>query len=178
MGLLERFRVHTTAGESRARFHRTLGSAQLLTVGRDMVPLELGVTVGAVTGSPAPFERFSIGGIAAPIGDSAALSQRYELPMFPTALATGTGLAAWRIAMPSPGWTLFVEGASVASGAVLDVGDFTTWHRAAGVELRVDVPPIPVVYTPALQARGGLALTLDEPFRRRFRAYLSMRMLP
>ena len=177
-GLLERFRVHTTSGESRGAFQRTVGSIELATVGSDLVPIEVGATVGAITGNPLPFEHFAIGGIAPPVGDSSLLSQRYYLPMLPTAIATGTGLVAWRAALPSAGWTLYFEGASAVTADVLDIKNFTRWHRALGVEVRVTLPPVPVLYTPGVQARAGVAYTLDVPYRRTARGYLSMRMEP
>ena len=177
-GLLERLRVHSTRGDSRGAFQRTIGSVELATLGRDMVPLELSATVGGITGSPSPFELFTIGGISSPVGDSSLLSQRHSMPMFPTGVATGTGLMAWRVALPSAGWTLFYEGASAVSGPVLDVKNFTQWHRAVGTELLLRLPPVPVLYTPALDARAGLAYTLDAPFGRKVRGYLAMRLLP
>ncbi|MEX2177812.1 MAG: hypothetical protein WD801_03820 [Gemmatimonadaceae bacterium] len=177
-GLLERVRAHVTHGDTRGRYTRTLGSVEVVTVGQQMMPLELGVTFGRITGSPAPFELFTVGGITSPLADSSLLSQRHAMPMLPTGIATGNALLAWRVALPSTTWTLFYEGASAVTASAAAPTDFARWHRAVGTEVRFAMPPVPVVFTPRLSARAGIAYTLDDPFRRKVRAYLSMRMEP
>lgn len=172
--LVERLRAHATQGHTQAPYQRAIGSVELETAGPDLFPLQLRGTFGRVVGSPHPYERFTIGGTATPIGDSSAMSQRFPMPVYPTAVATGNVLMAWRVSLPSPAWTAFFEGASAGDS----VFGRLRWHRATGLELNVDVPPIPVVATPRVRARFGAAYVLDAPFARRVRGYLSMQLEP
>ena len=86
----------------------------------------------------------------------------------------GNRLFAWRVALPSDTWTMFYEGASTAT----DVYAFRKWNRALGFDMQYMLPPVPVAFTPRIYSRGGIAYTLDEPFRRRIRVFLEMRMEP
>lgn len=173
-GLRERLRLHATQGSTRSSYRRAVVSAEVATAGRDLFPIELGATYGRLAGSPHPFEQFAVGGVTAPVADSSLMSQRFAMPMFPTATALGPALLAWRIALPSPAWTLFYEGASTSE----DGDDFRRWHRAAGAELRFNFPPVPVAFTPRLYSRVGAAYLLDAPFRNEVRGFLEMRMEP
>jgi hypothetical protein len=102
------------------------------------------------------------------------MSQRYSMPMFPTGVATGDALLAWRVALPTSGWTMFYEGASTST----DANVFRKWNRALGLDMRYMLPPVPVAFSPRVQSRGGIAYTLDEPFRKKVRVFLEMRFDP
>lgn len=173
-GLFERIRVHASQGQTRAAYHRALVSLELETSGRDAFPVALSATAGRLQGAPHPFELFTVGGVPSPITDSSLLSQRYGMPMFPTGVAMGNRLLAWRVALPSSTWTLFYEGASTAT----DIYAFRKWNRALGLDMKYMLPPAPVAFAPRVYSRGGIAYTLDEPFRRRVRVFLEMRMEP
>ena len=173
-GVVERFRVHAAEGQTRARYRRAVGSFEVETVGRDAFPIEFGATFGRMFGAPHPFELFSIGGGASPVSDSSLLAQRYGMPMFPTGIAVGSNLLAWRVALPTSTWTLFFEGASATTGVV----DFRRWHRAVGLDLSYMLAPVPVAFAPRVYSRGGIAYTLEEPFRKKVRLFLEMRMEP
>lgn len=174
MGAIERLRIHATQGRTRADFVRLVGSVELETTGRDAFPLELGVTVGRITGNPHPFDLFTVGGVASPVGDSSLLSQRFALPVFPTGVSTGKALAAWRAALPGRLWTLFYTGVSAAP----DIDQIRLWQRAVGVETKYVLPVVPVAYAPRIESRGGVGYTLDAPFRHRVRVYLEMQVQP
>jgi hypothetical protein len=173
-GILERLRVHSSQGHSGAPYQRLRGALEVVTTGRDMMPLELGVTYGRMVGSPHVFERFAVGGVASPVGDSSLLSQRYAMPMLPTAIDTGSTLFGWRVALPSSAWTMYFEGVSTSSDAYI----FRKWNRAVGIDMTYSFPPVPVAFTPRFQARTGVGYTLDAPFRKKVRAFLEMRMEP
>jgi len=172
-GLVERLRVHGAYGETRETFHRALASLEIATTGRDMLPLQVKATVGRLVGTPHPFEQFTIGGSASPVMDSSLLRQRYSMPTYPTAVATGNSLLAWRAAVPGV-WTLFYESASAAE----DIDSHRQWSRAVGMETRFLFPLTPVAFLPRVQMRGGAAYTLDAPFRKRVRAYFEMQVEP
>jgi len=92
----------------------------------------------------------------------------------PTGIAVGRALLAWRVAFPTSTWTWFYEGASATSALYA----FREWNRAVGVDIRYALPIVPVAFAPRIEGRGGIAYTLDDPFRRRVRVFLEMRMDP
>jgi hypothetical protein len=96
------------------------------------------------------------------------------MPMFPTGIAVGTGMVAWRAALPSSFWTLFYEGASVTPTGFAD----RRWNRAVGLELRYSMPPVPAAFAPRIDIRGGGAYLLDAPFRKQVRFFVEMRVEP
>jgi len=173
-GLVERLRFHSSQGQLRAAYRRSLASIEIETTGRDVFPLELRTTVGQIDGTPHPFERFTIGGAASNVSDSSIVAQRYAMPMFPTAIAMGNRLLGWRVALPTSTWTLFFEGASAA----VDAYNFRAWNRVIGVDLQYMLAPVPVAFAPRIYSRGGAGYTLDDPFRHKVRFFLEMRVEP
>lgn len=173
-GLVERLRLHVSRGRTRGDYSRIVGSLDILTTGRDAIPLELSATIGTTRGTPHPFDMFTIGGAAQPSGDSSIMSQRYSLPMFPTGIARGKAFLGWRAALPGSRWTLFYTGASIAPG----LDEFRQWVRAIGAEMRYGLPPVPAAFAPRFSSRGGVAYTLDQPYRRSVRLYLEMQVQP
>jgi Tol biopolymer transport system component len=173
-GLTERLRVHLTEGHTHGTYTRALASLELATTGRDAMPLHLAVTIGRLIGSPHVFEQFAIGGAASPLADSSLTSQRYYLPMFPTAVARDKALLAWRATLPANPWTIFYEGASAAA----NLYGVKNWNRAVGLESRFLLPATPVAFVPRIQMRGGAAYTLDAPFRKKLRGFFEMTVQP
>lgn len=173
-GLAEHMRVHVTQGRTRDDYVRVVTAVDVQTVGRDALPLELNATLGKMSGKPHPFDSFTVGGASWPLGDSSLFSQRYTFPLLPTGIARGLALFAWRVALPSPTWTLFYEGAATAD----DVDRIRKWNRAIGAEMRYALPPVPPAFSPRIESRGGVGYTLDDPFRRRLRVFLEMQVQP
>ena len=106
--------------------------------------------------------------------DSSLLSQRFSMPALPTAIALGRSLLAWRVELPSSFWTPFYEAAAVSE----TISKASDWQRVIGVETRYNFGPVPVAFTPRVQARGGVGYTLSDPFRKRVRVFLEMRVEP
>jgi hypothetical protein len=175
-GLFASVRLHATHGETRAEYQRMLGRIEVGTAGSEALPLKLSATLGRISGTPHPYELFTVGGMLTPVADSSLMSQRYSMPMFPTAIATGRALFAWRASMPFTGGALFYEGAS--TGADVKMEEFSKWNRAVGAELRLTLPPVPVAFAPSLQSLAGIAYTLDEPFKKKTQVYFEIRMEP
>jgi hypothetical protein len=138
-----------------------------------MIPLEFRATAGRMLGNAHPFEQFTVGGGAIAVMDTSVLAQRYRMPMFPTGVAAGPALLAWRASIPGA-ITLFYEGASTAS----DYSSHRQWHRALGMDTRYEFPGMPVAFLPRASARGGAAYLLDAPFRKKVRVFLEMRLEP
>ncbi len=174
IGLRETVRLHFSYGDSDGEFRRGLASLDVATVGRDALPFSFSVTAGRMSGAAHAFEGFSIGGGISPVMDSSIMRQRHTMAMLPTAVAVGRSLLAWRAAIPSGQWTLFYESAAVAP----TLATLTDWQRVVGVETRYAFGPVPVAFSPRLQARGGVGYSFSEPFRKRVRAYLEMRVEP
>lgn len=173
-GLSETLRLHFSHGNSDGEFRRGVASVRIATVGRDAIPFAVSATAGRVIGSPHPFEMFAVGGGVSPVMDSSLMSQRFSMPALPTAIALGRSLLAWRLELPSNFWTVFYEAAAV-SETLSAVND---WQRVVGIETRYNFGPVPVAFTPRVQARGGVGYTLSDPFRKRVRAFLEMRVEP
>lgn len=173
-GIATQWHAHLSHGKSVQSFRRLVGGARIATVGRDMIPLELEAAVGRVSGNPHPYERFAIGGIKSPVGDSSLLTQRYAMPAFPSGVATGAALVAWRAALPGGFWTPFYESAGVAA----EITGVKRWNRAVGVEARYAFGPMPPAFIPRVDLRAGGAYTLSEPLRKRARVFLEMRIEP
>lgn len=173
-GLTERLRVHATQGNTGGSFTRGLAALEIASAGRDVLPVQLFVSAGLLTGSPLAFEHFVVGGAAPPLADSALVSQRYFMPMFPTGVAQNKALLAWRAALPAYPWTAFFEGAAVGP----NLNDLGGWNRAVGVDSRFVLPLTPVAFAPRIEIRGGAAYTLDAPFRKRVRGFFEMKVEP
>ena len=171
-----RLRGHLTEGQTRTRYRRLRASLEFETTGRDAFPIQFSGTFAHMMagGAPHPFELLTIGGASSPVADSSLFSQRYSMPMFPTGIGVGRSLLAWRVALPTSTWTWFYEGASVTDSLVT----FREWNRAVGVDMEYGLPPIPVGFAPRVYARGGVAYTLDQPFRKKLRFFLEMRVEP
>ena len=173
-GVTQTLRLHFSQGDSDGEFRRGVASLRFATVGTDAIPFAFTATAGRVLGDPHPFEMFAVGGGVSPVVDSSLLSQRYTMPALPTAIAMERSLLAWRVELPSSIGTLFYESAAVSP----TISTLNDWQRVVGVETRYNFGPVPVAFTPRLQARGGVGYTLSDPFRKRVRAFLEMRVEP
>jgi len=65
------------------------------------------------------------------------------------------------------------------SGSTTQSGHaFDAWHRVVGVEWTQSVGPIALAGTPAARGQIGIGESLDAPFRRKLRAYVSLVLNP
>jgi hypothetical protein len=55
---------------------------------------------------------------------------------------------------------------------------FANWNRVLGLEWSQSVPAIPAAGTPPARGQFGIGESLDAPFRRRVRAYVSLILSP
>lgn len=164
---VERLTLHgdlgRTLGDGWARGLGTIG----LEVRRSGHGLAGQFTLGRVSPSALPFEQFAVGGLEPPLFDAALLSQRVAVPIYPLDIAAGSTLGAYRVTLTSGVLQPFYLGVSA--------GDrLTRWHRAIGLDAHVAAVSIPFVALPAVQLDGGLAYSIDAPFRRKTRGYLSV----
>ncbi len=142
---------------------------------RGVVELELRTGHGALgiaasgvygdAGRDAPvFEQFVIGGLRPPLTERGVLSQRREAPALPFGVASGRRLAGYRVALLAEGLQPFY--ADMRAGERL-----TTRHRVVGLERGAGANGVPIIGIPGLEVSGGVAYSLDEPFRDKLRVY-------
>lgn len=130
-------------------------------------------TAGTVRGG-APFERFVVGGAEPSFVGPATVDQWIAMPALPYGMLRGRRFASARASL----------GGDVLSpyywiGTASDTGrSLARWKRVVGVEGRVEVPPVPILRLPGTSAILGVGYSLDEPWRKTTRAYLSLRYRP
>ena len=131
-------------------------------------------TYGATSANAAPFEQFAIGGGRSPLVGQTVMNQRISMPALPTGISIGTSLLAYRVGVSvAPlSWYLW-SGSTSRPGESFDV-----WNRVIGVEWTQSVAPIALAGTPAARAQIGIGESLDAPFRRKLRAYVSLVLNP
>jgi hypothetical protein len=146
-------------------------AALVFGTGSGAAPLAtLAVAYGTVGGSATDRERFVIGGIASPLLDSLYDARRVDAPAYPVASRIGNSFATYRIGAPLAPFELFYSGAST--------DQFRTAARSYGAELRLAIPEIAALGTPAVDAVSGLARAVDEPVKGAWRYYLSVTVRP
>ncbi|HEX6631992.1 MAG TPA: hypothetical protein VF048_12915, partial [Gemmatimonadaceae bacterium] len=113
------------------------------------------------------YERFAVGGQQPPLTPPGVLDQRWSMPALPPAVAAGRRLLAYRGETDVLGLTAYFAAAGAGER-------WRAPHRVVGVERELALPAISFVAVPGVRVLGGVARSLDEPFRRRTRAYLSV----
>ncbi|HEU4630577.1 MAG TPA: hypothetical protein VFS08_12580 [Gemmatimonadaceae bacterium] len=129
--------------------------------------LRASAAVGVVSADAPTFERFAVGGQRPPLGPPQLLDQRWSVPTLPPAVAVGRRLLGYRGETDLLGLTAYVAAAGAGER-------WRAPHRVVGIERELALPAIAFVAVPAVRILGGVARSLDEPFRHRTRAYLSV----
>jgi hypothetical protein len=155
-------------------FTRGVVAATLSTSGEALIPIAATASYGR-TGLSAPiFEQFSIGGMPSPLIDRALLGQRFPMPALPSGISINSSAFAYRVALNARPLGLYLYSASTAPAGQR----FAVWNRVIGADLSTSVPAIAVAGTPAARAQIGVGESLDAPFRKRVRAYVSLVLDP
>jgi hypothetical protein len=112
------------------------------------------------------YEEFVVGGSSSPFFDRALLSQRIALPAVPVGYARGSEVTMLRASL---------GGFALSPYALwLRAGDQPgRWQRLLGLEREWDFESFAVARLPGARFRVGVGHSLDEPFRRKTRVYLS-----
>jgi hypothetical protein len=156
------------------RFFRGVATAGLFSAGTTAMPIGLSMTYGRTNRDAGPFERFALGGGPSTLIDGALLSQRLSMPVLPAGVSTGSAVLAYRAVATSQPMSLYWWAGSTTNGAER----FAMWNRVIGVEWSQSVPAIPAAGTPPARAQLGIGESLDAPFRRRVRAYMTLILSP
>jgi len=173
--LSESLAANIAAGQSfGTRFSRGIASASIATSGSALLPLAAAASYGR-TGTNTPvFEQFSLGGAASPLVDRALLAQRLVMPALPSGISIGSSAFTYRVTLDTRPVALYLYSGSTAPAG----RRFATWNRVIGADWSASVPAIAVAGTPAAQAQIGAGESLDAPFRKRLRAYVSLVLEP
>jgi hypothetical protein len=153
-GRLERGR---TGGASWSRWRASLG----LGLERGDDALRLAWSRGASRDVAAAFDRFQVGGAVRSLLPVEAEGAVVSVPALPSAYLLGDEEEAQRVELdlsllPAP---LVFERHRVWN----EGEDRGGWLELAGVELRRDLAPMPIVGLPALRATAGAAYVLEDP---------------
>ena len=157
------------AGAARA-FTRTLTSIGLA-AGESERALRVEGLAGYTNRDAAPFEQFAVGGTSPAFVDDATLTQWVPMPALPFGALRSHRIAAYRVSLGSAALSSYYWGGSAG-------GEFDRWMRVVGAEGRVGLPTLPLLRLPAAEAMAGVGYSLDDPWRKRLRAYLTLRYRP
>ncbi|MGH7663624.1 MAG: TolB family protein [Gemmatimonadaceae bacterium] len=122
---------------------------------------------GGLTPDDVPvFERFVVGGTPAPLVDRAILTQRVEVPAVPLGVLSGRSIVTGRVSLAGGLlhpylWVARMDGEG-------------SWYRVIGSEARFRFPALPTFRLPGAEIVAGIGQSLDEPFRKRVRGYISI----
>jgi hypothetical protein len=86
-------------------------------------------------------------------------------------VSAGRRFLSWRAETDLLGLTAFYQGVGASAR-------FRAPHRLVGVERDFSWPSLGFVALPGVRVLGGVAHSLDEPFRQRTRAYFSLTYRP
>lgn len=166
--------LHTEGDAFDSRFQRTILGATIATSGPGTLPVSANVLYGFTGATAPPFEQFSLGGAPSPLVDRDLLSQRISMPALPDGISTGSLTFAYRIALNALPLAPYVWAGSTAPTNA----SFEHWNRVVGLEWSGAIGAVPVAGTPAARAQVGIGESLDQPFRHRVRAYVSVVLNP
>jgi hypothetical protein len=124
-----------------------------------------------IVSDAAPFERFVAGGSAPSFIDTTTVEQWIPMPALPFGALRGRRYASYKLSLGGDALApYFWAGAAGES--------LTRWMRVLGLDGSLSVPPLPFFRLPASAISAGVGYSIDEPWRKRTRAYLSLRYRP
>ena len=159
-----------TAGHA---FQRGLGSVGLSGIAPAGIPLGLSAVFGRTNATAPQVERFALGGGPSPLVDHDLITQRIAMPALPAGVSIGSSVLAYRASLNTQPVALYWWAGRTAQGSA-----FASWNRVIGLEWNQSVPAIAAAGTPAARAQLGVGESLDAPFRRHIRAYMSVILNP
>lgn len=172
--LSQRVELHGASGQSAAgrNGHWMRGVAGLeLVAGTPRQNVELEGHYGEVGRDALPGEQFVVGGATPSFVTGRTLEQWVAMPVLPFGAMRGSRYASYRVALGGGAFEPYLW--SGAAGRTLD-----DWMRVAGLDANVAVPPLPILRMPAARAQLGVGYSLDDPWKKKLRAYLSVAYRP
>lgn len=153
-------------------FQRWIATAGFSAGVSGLPPVSLSGLMGGVSRDANVFEKFSLGGGPSTLLDRAQLAQRIVMPVLPSGISIGSSVVTGRASLGAP-IALYYWAGSTRNGS-----RFENWYRVVGFEWNASIGSIAPAGTPAARAQIGAGESLDEPFRKRWRAYVSLILNP
>ena len=119
----------------------------------------------------AAFERFTVGGSAPSFIDTTTVDQWIPMPVLPFGALRGRRYASYRLSLTGDALSPYLW-----AGAAGD--SLTRWMRVVGIDGSITAPPLPFFRLPASAVTAGIGYSIDEPWRKKTRAYISLRYRP
>lgn len=117
------------------------------------------------------YEQFLVGGSELPFANAPYQVNRLAVPGVPAGIVAGQRVAVARAVLG--GYLLEPSVTWVAAGDVRD-----SWKRVYAIEREFSFPSLGYVRLPAVHIRGGVSYSVDEPFERKVRPFLSLTYRP
>jgi len=147
------------------------GSVTLGTIdGGQTNSIRLDATYGIVGRSPS-FEQFAVGGSAPSFVDTTTVEQWIPMPVLPYGALRGKRYASYRLSLGGDALSPYLW-----AGAAGD--SLRRWMRVVGIDGSLAVPPLPFFRLPASAITAGVGYSIDDPWRKKTRAYFSLRYRP
>jgi hypothetical protein len=153
---------------------RGLVTAAITPSGAGIVPISLSALYGRTNNDAPLFEQFALGGGPSTLLDRPLISQRIVMPVLPAGISVGSSVFAYRAAIRTAPLSLYWWAGSTAIGGAR----FENWNRVVGLDWTMSIPSIAAAGTPAARGQFGIGESLDAPFRKRVRAYVSIVLNP
>ncbi len=172
--LSETLAGNVTLGRSYGQgFSRGVASGGISASGFLPVPFSLAASYGRTSNDAPLFERMALGGSPSDLIDRLLLTQRIVMPVLPAGVGIGTSAFSYRVTLHTQPLNLYFW-----SGSASDSGRFAGWHRVYGAEGSLAVSAIPVAGVPNTRLVYGIGESIDEPFRKQVRGYVSVVINP
>lgn len=174
-GFSEALGASVTVGNTQSkRFYRGVINAGVNAFG--FTPIAVGASASyAHTNADAPaFEQISLGGTPSQLVDRLLLTQRIAMGALPFDVVSGSSALTYRLQLNTQPLNAYFWSGSTTTGDAR----FAAWHRVIGLEAMQAVSPIPVAGVPGARILYGIGESLDAPFRKQLRGYLSVAINP
>jgi hypothetical protein len=119
----------------------------------------------------AGFERFTVGGSAPSFIDTTTVDQWIPMPVLPFGALRGRRYASYRVSLRGDALYPYLWAGTAGDS-------LTHWMRVMGIDGSIAAPPLPFFRLPASMVTAGVGYSIDEPWRKKTRAYVSLRYRP
>ncbi len=133
--------------------------------------LHLSGRYGQARGGGPLVEQFVVGGAAPSFVTGRTLEQWIPMPALPFGAKRGDRIATYRAAIAGGTYEPYFWSGS--AGRALD-----DWMRVVGIDANLSLPSLPIVRMPAARGQLGVGYSLDDPWKKKVRAYFSVAYRP
>lgn len=119
----------------------------------------------------AAFERFTVGGSAPSFIDTTTVDQWIPMPVLPFGALRGRRYASYRLSLTGDALSPYLWAGAAGDSLV-------RWMRVVGIDGSITAPPLPFFRLPASAVTAGIGYSIDGPWRKKTRAYISLRYRP